>query len=150
MDTAILDATLQAYTDACAYATRVGQQAKTTGNARIHHLCYQTLRTSFGLSANLAIRAIAHAARCLKQGIHPADPPHTIEYDPRIFSIDWLSNTLSLSTTQGRLKPIAFDPPDALLNQATPPQRAVLEKLPTGAFVLHVELRNGTPTALPA
>lgn len=147
VDASILNATLKAYTEACTYATQIGKQAKTTGNARIHHLCYHTLRSDFGLSANLAIRAIAQAARCLKQGTHPADPPHTIEYDPRIFSVDWQHCMLSLSTTQGRLKALAFEPPHTSVSPFLSPQRAVLERLQSGAFVLHVELRDHLPIA---
>lgn len=144
MDASTLRETLKAYTEACLYAADVGRRSNTTGNARIHHLCYRTLRTTYGLSANLAIRAIAQAARALKKGRLPSPPPYTIEYDPRIFSIDWSSHTVSLSTIQGRLRPLAFQAQTAqsACYAAATPRRAVLEYVPPDTFILHVEFQE--------
>jgi putative transposase len=50
-------------------ATMSGQQAWQTQTFRrfdLHHLCYQTIRTEFGLSAQVAIRVIAKVADAYK------------------------------------------------------------------------------------
>ena len=66
--------------------------------------CYREVRDTFGLSANLAIRAIARVCAALKvpERAHSAFRPTSIDYDARIFSFrewDW---TVSLTLLDSR------------------------------------------------
>ena len=54
-----LDATLAAFATACDYIADVARQEHTTNKVLIQRVCYREVRATFGLSANLAIRAIA-------------------------------------------------------------------------------------------
>lgn len=105
---ASIEATLEAYAAACAEAVAVGQRLDTTSNALIHRSCYQDLRTAFGLSANLTIRAIAQAARHLKEPSGTSEVQQTIDYDARTLSLGEGFRTVSLSTVTGRLSAVPF------------------------------------------
>lgn len=61
-----LDATLHAFAAACDYAVDVGHTTSTTSNMVLHQRCYHDIRRIYRLSANLAVRSIARAARRLK------------------------------------------------------------------------------------
>ena len=98
------DATLVAFTDACNYIAGVARA----------HLCEPqgegpacprttTCGARFGLSANLAIRAIARvcAALKVKSKAHSTFEPTSIDYDQRIFSFrewDWTFSLTLLRT----------------------------------------------------
>jgi len=70
-----LEATLQAFEAACDHVVHVGRTASTTSNMVLHQRCYQDIRRTYHLSANLAVRSIARAARRLK-GASPL--PHAL------------------------------------------------------------------------
>jgi len=61
-----LDATLGAFAKACDYITDVVRREHTTNRTLIQRACYREVRAIFGLSANLAIRAIARVCTALK------------------------------------------------------------------------------------
>jgi hypothetical protein len=116
--------TCDAYGRACRYVFDVGRAARTTGNARLHDLCYVEVRRRFALSANLAVRAIARAASLLKQSGPPALPTRSVDYDPRILSIDPAARSISIASVRGRLRPVrarveeGFWPQDGLFTRA--------------------------------
>ncbi len=56
-----IDATLKAFADTCNYINDT-VDPKLTNNVRIQTLVYKQIREQFGLSANLAIRAINRVA----------------------------------------------------------------------------------------
>src|SRR5690554_3390225 len=100
---AAIDATMEAFAAACNDAIAVGREMGTTSNVRIHGQVYYPIREKHGLTANLAVRAIARAAGILKveERKNSTVRPTSIDYDARIFSFresDW---TVSLSTVNG-------------------------------------------------
>lgn len=106
-----IDQTMDAFAAACNDALAVGREKDTTSTVRIHHGCYYQIRADHGLSANLAVRAIARASGILKvkkrknSTVHPT----SIDYDARTFSFkedDW---SVSLATVNGRQRPIMLD-----------------------------------------
>ena len=135
-----LGLTVDAYINACNFAMQVGAEADTTGNAVIHRLCYRTLREEYGLSANLAIRAIASAARLLKQGVEQLSESDTafVEYDTRTLTMG--QGRVSMSSVLGRLKDIPFQVVgDRRLQEAV---RYVLVRQTPAQFELYVEDRR--------
>lgn len=137
-----LAATLTVFQEACLHAVRTGQMAHTTGNALIHRLCYQQLRTQYGLHANLAIRAIAEAARHLKQ--QPAQQvPRQAAFDPRIFRLDPDAATVSLATVAGRLRHVKLilTHEERLLLRAHPARHAMLREDEAHGYLLTVTLQ---------
>ncbi len=101
-----IDKTLVAFANAANDAIGVGRQMGSTSNVCIHGKCYHAIRTAHGLSANLAVRAIAHAAGILKVKArkHSTVKATSIDYDARIFSFREATWSVSLSTVEGRLK----------------------------------------------
>ncbi|MBF2067579.1 MAG: transposase, partial [Calothrix sp. C42_A2020_038] len=101
-----IEATLKAFADACNYAN---QQVKPqiTSKTTIQNLVYQDLRSLFGLSANLAVRACARVGANRKTAKQKNKPvkffkPTSADYDARIFAFrekDW---TVSLTLSEAR------------------------------------------------
>ena len=101
-----LDATLVAFAEACNYIADVARREHTTNKVKLQHACYTDVRARFGLSANLAIRAIARvcAALKVKSKARSTFEPTSIDYDQRIFSFrewDW---TFSLTLLHSRAR----------------------------------------------
>lgn len=153
-----LDATLDAFTAACRQAMRVGRAAGTSANAVIHRRCYRALRERHGLSANLAVRAIARAARRLK-GERGAEidlaaleqsrawvledvSGSSIDYDARTISFSAEALTVSLSTVEGRIKSVrmALDAAQAWRLRGRHPTRATLMIEPGRDYWIAIEL----------
>jgi putative transposase len=99
-----LSATVRAFADACNFAADWARQNKVSQQFAIHKGCYREIRTKFGLSANLACRAIARVAPRM------ANPktrdsvfkPTSADYDARIFTFKESDWTVSLTTVAGR------------------------------------------------
>jgi hypothetical protein len=83
-----LDATLVAFADACNHIADVARRIPSTNKVKVQHACYREVRERWGLSANLAIRAIARVCATLKvkAKAHSIFAPTSIDYDQRIFS----------------------------------------------------------------
>src|SRR5947209_3758960 len=101
-----IDATLDAFAAACNHVADVARAHGITGKFRLQKVCYKEIRERFGLSANLAIRAIARVAAALQvqEKRHSVFRPTSIDYDARIFSFrvrDW---TFSLTTLNRRIR----------------------------------------------
>ena len=107
-----LDATLVAFADACNFIADVARQIPSSNKVKVQHACYAEVRSRFGLSANLVIRAIARvcAAMKVKSKAHSTFEPTSIDYDQRIFSFrewDW-TYSLTLLHSRERLETGAF------------------------------------------
>jgi len=101
-----MDATLVAFAEACNFIADVARREHTTNKVKVQQACYREVRSRFGLSANLAIRAIARvcAALKVKSKAHATFEPTSIDYDQRIFSFrewDW---TFSLTLLESRAR----------------------------------------------
>ena len=154
-----IDETMGAFAAACNDALEVGREAGTTSNIRIHDRCYYQLREDHGLPANLAVRAIARAAGILKikerrhSTVRPTSiDPTSIDYDARTFSFKEADWSISLSTTQGRQKPIALDIGDYqrdLLEGQKPKSAVVFKKRINGTWTyyagIHIDVEEPPP-----
>lgn len=89
-----LNATMKAFADACNFVADYGRKNKVSRQYDLHRACYGDVRMRFGLSANLAVRAIARVAPRLAKAKtrNSTFRPTSIDYDARIFSFresDW-------------------------------------------------------------
>ena len=143
-----LNATLVAFADACNFIAAVARREHTTNKVKLQHACYTDVRARFGLSANLAIRAIARvcAALKVKSKAHSTFLPTSIDYDQRIFSFrewDW-TFSLTLLHSRARLDTALGDYQKGRLKGHIPTS-AVLVKRRDGTFFLHVQLKSPAP-----
>ena len=146
-----LDATLAAFAEACNHIAEVARSIHSSNKVKVQHACYQDVRDCFGLSANLAIRAIARVCATLKvkSKAHSTFAPTSIDYDQRIFSFrewDW-TFSLTLLHSRQRLETMLGDYQKRLLKGQTPTS-AVLVKRHDGTFFLHVQLKRSAPVSL--
>ena len=146
-----LDATLAAFAKACDYIADVARQEHTTNKVLIQRVCYREVRATFGLSANLAIRAIARVCAALKvpEKVHSAFKPTSVDYDARIFSFrewDW---TVSFKTSLNSRERIGTKPGEHQKNRAkgTTPTAAQLVKR-DGRFFLHIQIGGEAPESI--
>src|SRR5262249_59555254 len=97
--------TMERFNAAASFAAKVGWEHKVYGQVSIHGLCYHEIRERFGLSSQLAVRAIAKAVECFQRdkSVCPVFNPHgAVCYDQRVLSFKGLT-TVSLWAIQGRL-----------------------------------------------
>jgi putative transposase len=143
-----IDATLAAFALACDFAAETARSIGSPNKLKVQHACYREIRTQFGLSANLAIRAIARACAALKVPAkrHSAFAPTSIDYDARIFSFREWDGTFSLTLLSGRAKMATQlgDRQKAAL-KGRKPTSAVLVKRRDGGYFLHLPLTDEAP-----
>lgn len=97
--------TMERFNEAATFAARVGFEHKVYGQVSIHGLAYHEIRERFGLSAQMAVRAIAKAVECFQRdkSVCPVFKPlGAICYDQRVLSFKGLT-TVSLWAMKGRL-----------------------------------------------
>jgi putative transposase len=97
--------TMDRFNEAATFAARVGFDAGVFGQVSIHKLAYKEIRERFGLSAQLAVRAIAKAVECFQRDktVCPVFKSRSaICYDRRVMSFKGLT-TVSLWSLAGRL-----------------------------------------------
>jgi IS605 OrfB family transposase len=104
-------ATVRACNAAATRAAEVAFEHQTANKIRLQALCYGSLREEFGLSAQMAIRAIAKACQACKRDkkIRPVFRPlGAVAYDQRILS--WKGrDRVSILTLAGRIiVPVAY------------------------------------------
>jgi putative transposase len=143
-----MDATLQAFASACDFAADVARRIGSTNKVKVQKAGYKEIRERFGLSANLAIRAIARACAALKvpAKMHSAFDPTSIDYDQRIFSFrewDW-TFSLTLLRSRERIATMLGDHQKGLL-KGRKPTSATLVKRRDGAYFLHVQIKDEAP-----
>ena len=97
--------TMERFNEAATFAARVGFDAGVFGQVKIHHLAYHEIRERFGLTAQMAVRAIAKAVECFQRDKTTCPvfkPRSAICYDQRVMSFKGLT-TVSLWAMTGRL-----------------------------------------------
>jgi len=97
--------TMERFNAGASFAAKVGFEAGVHGQVPIHNLCYREIRERFGLSAQLAVRAIAKAVECFQRDktVCPVFKPNGATcYDQRVLSFKGLT-TVSLWTIAGRI-----------------------------------------------
>ncbi len=104
---AFLLATMQRFNAAATYAAATGFEAGVFSAPSIQKLCYYDLRKSFGLSAQMAVRAIGKAADAFKSAgktVCPVfRPDGAMTYDERILSFKDCHRVSILAVGAGRL-----------------------------------------------
>ena len=101
-----IDDTLKAFADACNWINEhVDPRLK--NSVAIHHHSYQDVRTKFGLSANLAVRAINRVAGNRKTAFQNHSSvknfePTSIDYDARIFAYREKDEEVSVTLLRSR------------------------------------------------
>jgi putative transposase len=143
-----MDATLQAFAAACDFAADVARRIGSTNKVKVQHAGYKDIRERFGLSANLAIRAIARACAALKvpEKMHSTFDPTSIDYDARIFAFQEWNWTFGVTLLGGRRKihTRLGDHQKALL-KGRKPTSATLVKRRDGGYFLHVQIKDEAP-----
>ncbi len=94
---ALLD-TIRRFNAACNAVAEIAFRHRTAGRARLHRLAYRSIRERFGLSSQMAVRAIAKAADAYRRdrSRKPVFCPHgAIAYDQRLLS--WSGQTQPLA-----------------------------------------------------
>ncbi|MBV9850716.1 MAG: transposase [Armatimonadetes bacterium] len=96
--------TVEAFNRGCQYAADVAYQKRLANKIALQPFVYGTLRSEYGLPAQLAIRAISKAVEAYKRDkrVHVQVDPHgAVVYDPRIMSFKGLT-LVSLMGLNGR------------------------------------------------
>jgi IS605 OrfB family transposase len=143
-----IDATLGAFAAACDFAAEAARRIGSTNKVKVQREAYKQIRERFGLSANLAIRAIARACAALKipAKLHSTFAPTSINYDARIFAFHEWNWTFGLTLLGGRRKIATHlgDRQRSLL-KGRQPTNATLVKRRDGGYYLHVQLTDEAP-----
>jgi IS605 OrfB family transposase len=98
-------ATMERFNEAASFAARVGFEAGVFSQPAIHKLAYTEIRERFGLSAQMAVRAIGKAVEVFrrdKTACPVFKPRGAVTYDERILSFKGLDK-VSLWTLAGRI-----------------------------------------------
>lgn len=103
-----LKETAEVFSDACNHILKIAIKEKTHNAIELHKLCYKEVRSIFGLSSNLSIRAIRRVVACMtrlkgKRKAPKFFKPKSIDYDVRIFTYREREETVSITTTRGRI-----------------------------------------------
>jgi putative transposase len=144
---AALEATVQRFAEGCNHALRVAKERGEFRRFRLHRLVYSDLR-AMGLSANLAVQAIARVGK--KKGSRARFyQPTSCTFDQRTLSLR--GEAVSLTTVAGRmLIPMKLgNYQRGLLARAKSVQGGVLTKGPKGKWYIHLSLRVETPAPPP-
>jgi putative transposase len=104
-------AVMERFNEAANLAAQLAFKAGVFSQPSVHKLAYREIRDRFGLTAQLAVRAIGKAVEVFKRdkSVCPVFKPHgAVTYDERILSFKGL-DTVSLATLKGRARiPIVF------------------------------------------
>jgi IS605 OrfB family transposase len=99
--------TLERANAACQFVGDTAWKMKTFRQYDLHHKCYRVVREQFGLSAQVAVRAIAKVADAYKldcKAKRTFKTTGSIAYDDRILSWRLQDQTVSIWTVNGRLR----------------------------------------------
>ncbi|WP_313929805.1 transposase [Microcoleus sp. FACHB-SPT15] len=146
-----IEATLQAFADACNYINEV-IEPKITHNVTIQNQVYGEVRERFGLASNLAIRAINRVSANRKTAKRMNKPvkkflPTSADYDARIFSFrekDW-SVSLTLVGGRERFLVDVGSYQKGKLSGFTPTS-AILVKHQNGTYSVNIQVKNDAPS----
>jgi IS605 OrfB family transposase len=97
--------TMERFNEAASFAAKVGFEAGVFSQPSIHERCYKEIRERFGLSAQMAVRAIGKAVEAFARDKTrcPSFKPHgAVTYDQRILGFKGLDK-VSLWTLSGRM-----------------------------------------------
>jgi predicted transposase len=103
----ILKETMIRFNEACNYISQIAFENKTHSQVKVHKLCYYDVKEKFGLSSQMAVRAIGKVIETYKADKKPKKPHSfgllsAIVYDQRNMSVS--IDHVSLVTLEGRIK----------------------------------------------
>ena len=143
-----LEATLEAFAQACNFVADWGNEHKKHRQYDLHKGCYRDVREQFGLSANLAVRAIARVAPRMANAKtrHSRFKPTSIDYDARIFKLDVSSETVSLRLIDGRcILALALGDFQRQALAGQQPTSATLKRGRKNRFYLDIQVKDEAP-----
>ncbi|WP_016876032.1 RNA-guided endonuclease InsQ/TnpB family protein [Chlorogloeopsis fritschii PCC 9212] len=148
-----IELVLKAFESACNYANQK-IKPQITSKTTIQNMVYNEIRTLFGLSANLAVRACARVGANRKTAKEKDKPvktfkPTSADYDARIFSFrekDW---TVSLTLMNGR-EHIKIDAGNYQRGKlkGRKPTSAQLCKHRDGNYYIHIQIKDEAPAPI--
>ncbi len=143
-----LNATMKAFADACNFVADYGRKNKVSRQFALHKACYGEIRMRFGLSANLAVRAIARVAPRLAKTRtrNSVFKPTSVDYDARIFSFresDW-TVALTLLNSRERFGLDIGDWQRKTLKNQSPTSATVSKK--GKDYSIDIQVKEPTPT----
>jgi putative transposase len=112
---AVILATMERFNEAATVAARAGFEAGVFSQPSIHKLAYREIRDRFGLSAQMAVRAIGKAVEAFatlkakgRKECPAFKPRGAVTYDQRILSFKGLDRVSMWTLAGRRLLPIAY------------------------------------------
>jgi putative transposase len=97
--------TMERFNEAASFAAKIGFEAGVFGQVTLHKLVYYEIREQFGLSSQMAVRAIAKAVECFQRDKTKCPvfkSRSAVCYDQRVLNFKGLT-TVSLWAMTGRL-----------------------------------------------
>ena len=147
-----IDDTLKAFADACNWINQT-VQPKIRNKVRIQGEVYYDVRTKFGLSANLVIRAINRVAANRKtalkdHSIVKAFKPTSIDYDARIFAYREKDEEVSVTLlhSRQRIKLVLGDYQRDGLKDAIPTSATLCKK--KSGYYIHIQVKKFAPDTI--
>ena len=140
--------TMEVFNNACNYISQIAWETKTFGQVGLHHICYKYVRETYGLSAQLTVRAIGKTCesyRANKNTLHIFKKHSALVYDQRILSFRGL-DTVSILSLDGRFKiPIVYGEYAQLHRRLIRGQADMIYIKDNLFLCLCVEVPDGTP-----
>jgi hypothetical protein len=144
-----IEDTLKAFADACNWINQ-NTPVKLRNKVRIQGVVYQDVRTKFGLSANLAIRAINRVAANRKTAMKDRSlvknfKPTSIDYDARIFALREKDEEVSLTLLRSRqrIKLVLGDFQRDRLKNAKPTSATLCKK--GSEYYINIQVKSDAP-----
>jgi putative transposase len=97
--------TMAKFNEACNYSSQIAFNTFTVGQYHLHHKVYNYIRSNYGISAQMAVRAIAKVSESYKsnkKSLHHFKLESSMVYDQRILSWKGLDK-VSILSLDGRL-----------------------------------------------
>ncbi|KYC35497.1 transposase [Scytonema hofmannii PCC 7110] len=148
-----IELVLKAFADACNYANEK-VKPQVTSKTTIQNMVYNEIRSLFGLSANLAVRACARVGANRKTAKQKGKPviafkPTSVDYDARIFAFREKDLTVSLTLLNGR-EHIKIDVGNYQRGKlkGKKPTSAQLCKHRDGNYYIHIQIKDEPPTTI--
>jgi IS605 OrfB family transposase len=144
-----IEDTLKAFADACNW---INQTVPTVvrNSVEIHHIVYHDIRSKFGLSANLAVRAINRVAGNRKtaskgHSVVTNFEPTSIDYDARIFAYRERDEEVSVTLLRSRqrIKLVLGDFQRDRLRGSNPTSATLCKK--GSEYYINIQTKNEVP-----
>lgn len=144
-----MEDTLKAFADACNWINQ-NTPANLRNKVRIQGIVYQDVRAKFGLSANLAIRAINRVASNRKTAMKDHSSvknfePTSIDYDTRIFAFREKDEEISVTLLRSRqrIKLVLGDYQRTRLKDSKPTSATLCKK--GSEYYINIQVKSEAP-----